>query len=116
MPPSLSLKTAHRPITNPTHSHKYLTLPLIPLEDFLTLYPQHATPETTEDEVMIARIKHEHEEREQLEQARQELLKKKQALIAENKKRKEDLAALDADLEKFIEAAEPIQRTFEREY
>lgn len=54
---------------------------------------------------MIARIKHEHDEREKLEQARQELLKRKQALIAENKKRKDDLANLDADLERFIDVS-----------
>ena len=52
---------------------------------------------------MIARINHEHAEREKLEQARQELLKRKQALIAENKKRKDDLANLDVDLERFID-------------
>lgn len=52
---------------------------------------------------MIARINHEHGEREKLEQARQELLKRKQALIAENKKRKDDLANLDQDLEKFVD-------------
>jgi hypothetical protein len=52
---------------------------------------------------MIARINHEHAEREKLEQARQELLKHKQALIAENKKRKDDLANLDQDLEKFVD-------------
>ena len=66
--------------------------------------------------MMVARINHEHSEREALEQARQELLKQKQALIAENKKRKEDLANLDKDLEKFIDAAKPIQKTFEKEY
>lgn len=54
---------------------------------------------------MIARINHEHTEREKLEQARQELLKKKQALIAENKKRKDDLASLDLDLERFIDVS-----------
>lgn len=52
---------------------------------------------------MIARIRHEHAEREALEQARQGLLKKKQGLIADNKKRKDDLASLDKDLEKFID-------------
>lgn len=52
---------------------------------------------------MIARINHEHSEREKLEQGRQELLKRKQALIAENKKRKDDLANLDQDLERFID-------------
>lgn len=82
---------------------------------------------------MTARISHEHAEREALEQARQGLLKKKQVLIADNKKRKDDLANLDQDLEKFIDvrifvrtwcrsladrvqAAKPIQKTFEKEY
>ena len=115
-------------------SHKYLSLPLIPVEEFLELFPEHS--ETNEHDLMIARINHEHAEREKLEQARQELLKHKQALIAENKKRKDDLANLDQDLEKFIDvcacnytprfhyslltsamqAAKPIQKIFEKEY
>lgn len=84
-------------------SHKYLSLPLIPVEEFLELHPQHR--ESSEHDLMIARIEHEHVEREKLEQARQELLKRKQALIAENKKRKNDLANLDQDLEKFIDVS-----------
>jgi len=63
---------------------------------------------------MIARINDEHVAREALEQQRQELLKRKQKLIADNKKRKEDLANLDKDLEKFIDAAKPIQKLFEK--
>lgn len=63
---------------------------------------------------MIARIEDERVEREALEQQRQELLKRKQKLITENKKRREDLANLDNDLEKFIDAAKPIQKTFEK--
>jgi hypothetical protein len=102
------------------------------------LFPEHR--ESSENDLMIARINHEHAEREKLEQARQELLKRKQALIAENKKRKDDLANLDQDLEKFIDvggllylnyysemihftnlslrvqAAKPIQKIFEKEY
>lgn len=68
------------------------------------------------DEValMIARIDHEHAEREALEQQRQGLLKKKQGLIADNKKRKDDLASLDTMLEKFIEGARPIQKVLEK--
>lgn len=88
------------------HSHKYLSLPLIPVEEFLELFPEHR--ETDEHELMIARINHEHAEREKLEQARQELLKRKQALIAENKKRKDDLANLDKDLERFIDVCAPL--------
>ena len=52
---------------------------------------------------MFARINHELSERELLEQERQGLLKKKQGLIADNKKRKDDLASLDKDLETFID-------------
>lgn len=81
---------------------------------------------------MEARIDHEKAEREALEQQRQELLKRKQKLIADNKKRRDDLANLDKDLEKFIDvcltadtwisefiltlyqAAKPIQKLFEK--
>lgn len=56
---------------------------------------------------MVARIEDERGEREALEQQRQELLKRKQKLIAENKKRREDLANLDNDLEKFIDVSSP---------
>jgi THO complex subunit 5 len=49
-----------------------------------------------------------------LEQQRQELLKRKQKLIADNKRRKDDLANLDKDLEKFIDAAKPILELFEK--
>ncbi|OJD16829.1 hypothetical protein AJ78_03019 [Emergomyces pasteurianus Ep9510] len=97
-----------------SYDHKYLSLPLIPVEEFLAIHPELA--EADPNELMIARINHEHAEREKLEQARQELLKRKQALIAENKKRKDDLANLDQDLEKFIDAAKPIQKIFEKEY
>lgn len=57
---------------------------------------------------MVARIEDERRERETLEQQRQELLKRKQKLIAENKKRREDLANLDNDLEKFIDVRLPL--------
>src|SRR5450432_28363 len=84
-------------------SYKYLQLPLIPVEEFLELHPEHAN----DDEVTltIARIDHEHAEREALEQQRQGLLKKKQGLIADNKKRKDDLASLDQQLEAFIDVS-----------
>ncbi|EKG14654.1 THO complex subunit 5 [Macrophomina phaseolina MS6] len=72
--------------------------------------------EVFEDALMKARIEHEHKERLALEEKRQGLLKRKQGLIAENNKRKEDLAKLDESLEKFIEAAKPIEQTFQKEY
>jgi THO complex subunit 5 len=83
------------------NSHTYQQLPLIPIEEFLSLKPDHA--EDDENALMIARIEHERAERESLEQKRMELLKRKQKLIADNKKRKDDLANLDKELEKFID-------------
>ena len=50
---------------------------------------------------MITRLNNEKAVREELEKQRKELLAKKQALIAENKKRKDDLASLDEQLKKF---------------
>lgn len=65
------------------------------------MHPEHA--EDDEKTMMFSRINHELSERELLEQERQGLLKKKQGLIADNKKRKDDLASLDKDLETFID-------------
>ncbi|KAK2591076.1 hypothetical protein QQS21_011232 [Conoideocrella luteorostrata] len=95
-----------------SYDHKYQQLPLISVEEFLSRHPEHA--EDGENEIMVARIDHERMEREDLEQQRQELLKRKQKLIAENKRRKDDLANLDQDLEKFIDAAKPILELFEK--
>lgn len=88
-----------------SYEHSYQKLPLLPLEEFLALHPEHA--DSDEDALMVARIEHERAEREALEQQRQELLKRKLKLVAENKKRKEDLASLDKDLEKFIDVSLP---------
>ncbi|KAL1838280.1 hypothetical protein VTJ49DRAFT_2851 [Mycothermus thermophilus] len=92
--------------------HTYQQLPLIPVEEFLAQHPEHAADD--ENALMVARINHERAAREALEQQRLELQKRKQKLIAENKKRRDDLANLDKDLEKFIDAAKPIQKMFEK--
>lgn len=94
------------------YDHSYQHLPLISEAEFLALHPEHA--ESDEVALMTARITHEKTEREALEKQKNELLKKKLKLIAENKKRKEDLASLDRDLENFIDAAKPIQNLFDK--
>jgi len=88
-----------------SYDHKYQQLPLISVDDFLEQFPEHANDD--ENALMFARIDHERSVREGLEQQRQELLKRKQKLIADNKRRKEDLANLDNDLEKFIDVRLP---------
>ena len=96
-----SLKRQTRELT--PASHKYQQLPLISVDEFLVQHPEHQNDD--ENTLMVARIDHERAEREALEQQRQELLKRKQKLIAENKRRKDDLANLDKDLEKFIDVS-----------
>ncbi|KAI1266785.1 Fms-interacting protein-domain-containing protein [Xylariaceae sp. FL1019] len=93
-------------------SHSYQQLPLIPVEEFLALKPEHADDD--ENALMVARIEHERTEREALEQKRMELLKRKQKLIADNKRRKDDLSNLDKELEKFIDSAKPITKLFDK--
>ncbi|KAF2280980.1 uncharacterized protein EI97DRAFT_368355 [Westerdykella ornata] len=87
--------------------HKYTKLPLIPVEEFLELFPDHAN--SSEDDLMKARIQHEKAAREKLEDERRHKLKQKQALIAEVQKRKEGLTKLDKMLEDFIGQAAPIR-------
>ncbi|KAI9890504.1 MAG: hypothetical protein M1814_003843 [Vezdaea aestivalis] len=96
--------------------HKYLHLPVVPEEEFKTLFPEWDPFESEDDELMRARIKFEHSEREALEQERQALLKDKQVLVAKNKRRREGLAGLDKELEGFVDAVKPIQKLFEQEY
>lgn len=144
------------------YEHPYQRLPLMPETEFREAFPEVVErcsredvgkerdgdegmeeeeeeggvgEEEFEDALMKARIEHEHKERLALEEKRQGLLKRKQGLIAENNKRKEDLAKLDESLEKFIEvselldgigciiganmiiqAAKPIEQTFQKEY
>ena len=95
------------------YSHKYMKLPLIPVEEFLEEFPEHKN--LSEHELMAARIEHEHQVRLKLEERRQEKLKQKQKLIAEVKKGKDDLTKLDTMVEKFIEAAEPIKKVLATE-
>jgi len=63
--------------------------------------------------MMVARINDEHTQRSALEEQRQGLLKKKQALIAENKKKKDELDHLDKEVEKFISGSGAVQKLFE---
>ncbi|TPX11235.1 uncharacterized protein E0L32_001053 [Thyridium curvatum] len=95
-----------------SYDHPYLELPLIPEEEYLAQHPEHANIDP--NELMTERIQHEKRQREALEKQREALLKNKTKLIADNRKRKDDLANLDKDLEKFIDAAKPIQELFDK--
>ncbi|SPN97582.1 related to conserved coiled/coiled coil protein [Cephalotrichum gorgonifer] len=95
-----------------SYDHTYTQLDLIPVEEFLAQHPEHA--DADENALTVARIDHERAEREALEQQRHKLLLHKNKLMADNKTRKNELAKLDTDLEKFIDAAKPIQMRLEK--
>ncbi|KZM23136.1 uncharacterized protein EKO05_0008429 [Ascochyta rabiei] len=95
------------------YDHKYMKLPLIPVDEFLEEFPEHK--DLSEHDLTTTRIEHEHQVRLKLEERRQEKLKQKQKLIAEVKKGKDDLTKLDTMVEKFIEAAEPIKKVLATE-
>ena len=111
------------------YPHTYKQLPLISEHEFLEKYPDWSheqsildtdnsgpAPSSREESLMRARIEDEHNARKLLEWEKQDLIKRKLELAKENAKRKEQLVNLDKDLETFIEAAKPIQKTFEKEY
>lgn len=80
-----------------------MTIPLISEEDFISNHPEVTA--TDPHDLMKQRLYDERAQREALELQRKELLVKKQRLIAENKKRKEDLESLDEQLKRFIEVS-----------
>lgn len=80
-----------------------MTIPLVSEEDFISNHPEIIANDP--HDLMKQRLYDERAQREALELQRKELLLKKQRLIAENKKRKEDLESLDEQLKKFIEAS-----------
>lgn len=92
-------------------SHKYQSLPLIPTEEFLAQHPEHNT--ATEHDLMIARLNDELAQRQALEDQRQSLLKRKQALTVENGKKKADLDSLDKEIEKYLNGASAVQKIFD---
>ena len=84
------------------------------MDEYFAIFPNHAS--LLEPELMPHRIAYEKSEREKLEAQRQELLKKKADLVAENGRRKDDLKKLDERMERFLEGAKGILEVLEKEY
>lgn len=62
---------------------------------------------------MLARMEDERSRRQAQEDERATLLKHKEALLVANKAKKDELDALDKEIERFVAAAGPVQRIFE---
>jgi len=92
------------------------------VQDFSMASIAVAVPATSDDSawndeaLMTARIHDEYQTRLDLEEQRKKLVARKMELVRENAKRKAELGRLDKELEAFIEAAKPIQKTFEKDW
>ncbi|WPH03042.1 Hypothetical protein R9X50_00591600 [Acrodontium crateriforme] len=93
------------------YEHKYTQLPMIPTEDFLAQHPEHTS--SSDHDLTIARIQDELAARQALDEQRKLLQAKKDGLVKETNAKKEELAKLDADIEKWIGGQESVRKTFE---
>ena len=92
------------------YQHTYETIHMISAEEFLALHPEHV--ESNEHDLTVARIQDEHAQRLALEGQRQTLLKRKEALVKETTAKKEELAKLDTEMEKWVNGQDGVRRMF----
>lgn len=86
------------------------------VDDYLSRHPEHADVEgrltLAEHDLTIARIQDEKAARLALEEQRQQLQKRKEALIKETTAKKEELGKLDAEVEKWLGGQEGVRKVF----
>ena len=97
----------------PFSSHSYTHLPLLPLDEYLHLFPEQAI--LSEEEIMPLRIEYERQERERMEQERLDLVKVKEGLVKENAQKKEELRKMDEKLEALIDSLKPIEEAMAKD-
>jgi flagellar motility protein MotE (MotC chaperone) len=81
----------------------YTSLDLLSAEEFLAIHPEHA--ELEGHELMLKRLEHESDQRNELDAKRKDLASRRTATQADSKKRKNDLDNLTETLKKFIEVS-----------
>ena len=93
------------------YEHTYSQINMLPVEEFLALHPEYA--ESSEHDLTVARIEDEHAQRVTLEEQRQALLKRKEALVKETTAKKEELGKLDVEIEKWVNGQENVRKVFD---
>ena len=93
------------------YQHTYENIGMIPTDEFLDLHLEFA--ESSEHDLTEARIKDEHAQRTALEAERQVLVKKRDALVKETTAKKDELAKLDVEMEKWVAGQESVRKVFE---
>ncbi len=93
------------------YKHTYTNIAMVPQDEFVSQHPEHA--ESSEHDVTVARIEDEHQQRLKLEESRQALVKRKEALVKDTNARKDELAKLDAEMEKWVAGQENVRKLFD---
>ncbi len=93
------------------YAHTYEQISMLPESEFRAAHPEFA--QATEHEVTVARIEDEHRQRLALEEARQGLVRRKEALVRETTGKKEELSKLDAEMEKCVLGLEGVRKVFD---
>ena len=81
------------------------------VEEFLEKHPEHV--DSSEHDLTLARMEDERVERQNMEDVRLGLVKRKEALVKETMAKKEELGKLDAEIEKWLVGQEGARRVFE---
>lgn len=84
---------------------------MIPSEDFIAQHPEHET--SNDHDLTTARIQDEHVARQQLEEQRQALQKRKEALLKETGAKKDELTKLDVEIEKWLAGETNVRKIFD---
>lgn len=84
---------------------------MVDVEEYLAQHPEQR--DSSEHDLTIARIENERQARQKLEEQRQRLLKRKEALIKETTAKKQELGKLDGEIEKWMAGQESVRELFE---
>ncbi|CAB54812.1 THOC5 protein [Schizosaccharomyces pombe] len=90
--------------------HIYTALPLVSKEEFLKEHPEFKS--SNDHDLMLAILEDELKERQRLSTLKQELLKRKAALISENKAKRNALQKGDEKLQTFLRSSVPVQEYY----
>lgn len=97
------------------YAHAFRELPLISEDDYLEMYPEVKDLDLKEGELMERRIAYEEQERKRMDEERLELVKRKEALVVENARRKEVMKKMDERLESWIDGLGAMEEDLEKD-
>ena len=84
---------------------------MVPAQVFVAQHPEHS--ESSDHDLTIARIQDEHAARQALDGQRKQLQTAKDALVKETNGKKDELAKLDGEMEKWVNDQQGVLKIFD---